>query len=133
MICTVFFFLLTQIYSVVFVAGMFLSSTKTRVAPAPLREKDSDLLVGGERAAVEMKNGAPARKSARRRALARSRIFARVSKMRFGFVGAGGSECTCVLVRWEKDLGGRSRRKFWARDYLARLGKCLNGGRKELR
>ena len=30
-----------------FVAGMFSSSTKTRVVPAPLREKDSDLLVGG--------------------------------------------------------------------------------------
>ena len=26
---------------------MFLTSTKTRVAPVPLREKDSDLLVGG--------------------------------------------------------------------------------------
>ena len=89
-------------------------------------------LAGGERAAVEMKNGAPARKLARRRALARSRIFVRVSKMRFGFVWCGGSECTCVLVRWEKDLGGRSRQKFWARD-LARLGKGKNGGRKELR
>ena len=35
-------------------------------------------------------------------------------------------------MRWEKDLGGRPRGKFWARD-LARLGKGKNGGRKELR
>jgi len=98
-----------------FVAGMFSSSTKTRVAPAPLREKDSDLLVGGERAAVEMKNGAPARKLARRRALARSRIFVRVSKMRFGFVWCGGSECTCVLVRGERFGRAPARKILGAR------------------
>ena len=100
------------------------------------REKDTDLfLIRGERTAVEMKNGAPARKLARRRALARSRIFVRVSKMRFGFVGAGGVSArasSCVGRGWEKDLGGRPRGKFWARD-LARLCKGKYGGRKELR
>ena len=74
---------------------------KTRVAPEPLREKEM-----GERAAVEMKNGAPARKLARRRALARSRIFVRVSKMRFGFVGAEG----VVSARVSLCIG----RKIWA-------------------